>query len=349
MFIFCAFINIQAPAIVVVNRQLSGDVQTTINRGLKWLLGNQDKDGSFGGHAGITALAAMAFMRSPQHYTESNNPFVKNATKYIVSTTQPDGSIYDMGPASYTTAVAIMALVETKNPNYEGIIEKAQKYIMDIQLDENEGITSNDKMYGGIGYGKNSTRGDMSNLHLSLEALKESGVSKDADVWEKAIKFIERCQNRSESNDQTWVGNDGGFIYSPEPRSESDRKSYGSMTYAGVESFIYANVDKNDPRVQDAVKWIKANYTLDENPPIGSKGLYYYYCIMAKAFAVYGEAAIVDSNGVQHNWYEELARKLIKLQKPDGSWVNQDNMWMESIPILTTAYAILALSVAYSE
>jgi squalene-hopene/tetraprenyl-beta-curcumene cyclase len=241
-----------------------------------------------------------------------------------------------------------MALTETSNPAYKEIIQRAQRYLMDLQADEGEGYTSDDKMYGGIGYG-GDLRPDMSNLQFSLKALKESGVSNDADVWEKAIKFIERCQNRSESNDQVWASDDGGFVYYPGNSKAGGTRSYGTMTYAGILSFIYANVDKSDDRIQAAVRWIKDNYTLEENPPIGAQGLYYYYHTMAKALSIYGEPVITDSNGIQHNWYEELARKLLELQKPEGYWINEEDRWMEAMPILTTTYAILALSTGYPE
>jgi squalene-hopene/tetraprenyl-beta-curcumene cyclase len=336
-----------------IDSELKAEIKASIDRGLRWLMEHQKEDGSYAGHAGITALAATAFMRSPRHYIEDDGPFVKNAMKFIASKADKDGAIYDRGPASYITAVALMALVETKNPKYKEIIENAKAFLKGLQLDEGEGLSSDDAMYGGVGYGANTgerePRGDLSNLHFSLEALKESGVPENDEVWAKAIKFIERCQNRSESNDQPWAKDDGGFIYHPAPRSEDAEKSYGSMTYAGVESFIYANVDKNDDRVQAAVGWIKNNYTVDGNPPIGGKGLYYYYHTMAKAFAVYGEPLITDSDGVQHNWYEDLARKLIALQREDGSWINEEDRWMESMPALVTAYAVLALSIGYPE
>jgi len=331
-----------------IDAELKGEIKASIDRGLKWLRDQQAEDGSYLHHPGMTALAASAFMRSPRHYTEADGPFVGKAIEYLVSLAKPDGAIYDKDMPNYNTSVSLMALVQTKNPEYKDIAGRARQYIMILQTDEGEGYAPDDKMYGGIGYG-GDLRPDMSNLQFSLKALKESGVSDDAEVWEKAIKFIERCQNRSESNDQPWAGDDGGFAYSPGDSKAGGTRSYGTMTYAGVLSFIYANVDKNDDRVQAAVRWIKDNYTLEENPPIGGQGLYYYYHTMSKALSVYGEPIITDSNGVQHNWYEELARKLLELQKEDGSWVNEQDRWMESMPLLTTAYAILALSTSYPE
>ena len=347
-FVFAVHTYSAACSAATIDENLKEEIKAAIDRGLRWLRTQQAEDGSYAHHPGMTALAATAFMRSPRHYTEEDGPFVKNAIKYIVSLAKPDGSIYDKDLPNYNTSVSLMALTETKNSAYKEIIQRAQRYLMDLQADEGEGYTPDDKMYGGIGYG-GDLRPDMSNLQFSLKALKESGVSNDADVWEKAIKFIERCQNRSESNDQSWAADDGGFIYSPGESKAGGTSSYGTMTYAGVLSFIYANVDKNDDRVQAAIRWIKDNYTLEENPPIGAQGLYYYYHTMAKALSIYGEPIITDSNGIQHNWYEELARKLLRLQKPEGYWINEEDRWMEAMPILTTTYAILALSVGYPE
>ncbi|HGJ65122.1 TPA: hypothetical protein ENS27_07000 [bacterium] len=325
--------------------------KSAIDKSLVWLKNQQKPNGSFEDHPGITALVATAFMTSPNNYNENNNETVKKAIQYLLTMVKPDGGIYKEDLPNYNTSIAIMALTATKNPAYKDIIKNAQKAVMGYQFDEGDGLTPSDKYYGGIGYGSTPVP-DMSNLKYSLEALKASELSEDSEVWSKAVKFLERCQNRSESNDQSWAGDDGGFVYRPgESKAGNDEngrpKSYASMTYAGLLSFIHANVDKNDPRVQDAVKWIKAHYTLDENPGMGQQGLYYNYHTMAKALKLYGEPVITDSKGVKHNWYEELTKKLVSLQKSDGSWVNSEDRWMEAMPILSTAYAVLALSVGY--
>ena len=38
------------------------------------------------------------------------------------------------------------------------------------------------------------------------------------------------------------------------------------MTYAGLKSFLYAGVSKDDPRVKAAVEWVRKHYTVTENP-----------------------------------------------------------------------------------
>ena len=54
------------------------------------------------------------------------------------------------------------------------------------------------------------------------------------------------------------------------------------MTYAGLKSFLYAGVGKDDPRVVAALGWIKRHYTLAENPGQGQSGLFYFYQTFAK-------------------------------------------------------------------
>ena len=62
-------------------------------------------------------------------------------------------------------------------------------------------------------------------------------------------------------------------------------RSYGSISYAGMMSFAYARVEKDDDRVRAVIDWLGSNYTLDENPGMGQEGLYYYYHLMAKALS----------------------------------------------------------------
>ena len=108
-------------------------------------------------------------------------------------------------------------------------------------------------------------------------------------------------------------------------------------------SYSWANVKKTDDRVQAVLKWVRNNYTVDENPGLGQKTLYYYYMVFAKALQAVGESVIVAARGVRHNWREELGRKLLSLQNPDGYWVNTDRAEMQDNKVLVTAFTMMAI------
>src|SRR5947208_3385929 len=132
-------------------------------------------------------------------------------------------------------------------------------------------------------------------------------------------------------------------------------RSYGSMTYAGLKSLIYCGVKKDDARVKKCLDWIQHNWTLDENPGMSlnkpdqaKSGLFYYYSVFGRALHAYGEPVITDAKGLKHDWRVELINKLASTQQPDGSWMGEKR-WMESDPVLTTAYATLALEEAVKD
>ena len=328
-------------------------VESAMDRGVRFLRTTQNQDGHWG-DPGISALILNAIFRSPRKYGPEDGPWVRKPLDYLVGCQKPDGGIYIDQLANYNTSVAILAL--TAHPDvakkYAQVIEKAKKFVFHIQCDEEEGYNPKaDKFYGGFGYGS-SERPDLSNTHFAIEALRTAGVAADDPAFQKALVFLQRCQNRSESNDMEWAGNDGGFVYYPgQSYAGSDQeqgktllRSYGSMTYAGLKSYIYANVKRDDPRVQSAYNWIRQNYDVTQNPGLGAQGLFYYYHTFAKTFALLGDATIVTQDGVEHNWREELSQILLAKQNTDGSWKNSQPRWWEIDPRLVTAYVLIALS-----
>ncbi len=333
----------------------TGKVQAkkAVQNGLAYLRKVQETDGSWSHYPATTALAVTAFLRNGQK--EALDPAVGRGIQFILRAVKPNGAIYsDANPASalpnYNTSLCLMAILLTRNPAYKTTILNAQRYLEGSQFDESNGTARSDPKYGGIGYGSKPDRPDLSNLQSALESLKESGLPKEAPVFQKAIIFLQRVQNRKESNDQAWAQDDtddGGFIYDSKGRSNSPGAkpaSYGSMTYAGIKSYIYCGVSKNDPRTQAAWNWIRSRYSVNEHPGMGDTGLYYYYHTMAKTLDVYGSKVVVDAAGNQHNWPQDLAAQLVKAQHPDGSWFNTNARYWEDQPALVTSYTLISLS-----
>ena len=177
------------------------------------------------------------------------------------------------------------------------------RWITENQWDDAEGVDPTKDWYGGAGYG-NGKRPDLSNTQMMLDAMHDAGVSADDPAMQRALAFVARTQNRKATNPSGWAQNgagDGGFVYSPANGGESfasdaagegrygeklavkSLRSYGSMTYAGFKSLLYAGLSKEDPRVKDAMAWIAAHFTFEENPGLGQQGYFYYVHAMSRA------------------------------------------------------------------
>ena len=325
-----------------------------IRRAVAYLIEAQAADGSWGdGNVGITALCANALLAGGKTI---NDPPVRKAVDLIVRHQQEDGGIYDVGLRTYTTSLALMVLVKADPKAHADVLEKAKAYLIEHQWDEPESIDKDHPWYGGHGYGKHE-RPDLSNTQYFVEAMQQAGVPKDHPLWEKVVVFVSRTQDRSESNDGTFVGTDsGGMIYTPHGGGESKAgtvdlpggrkglKAYGSMTYAGFKSFIYADLARDDPRVQAALDWIRRHWTFEENPDLGQQGLYYYYQTAAKALSAWGQDTLTDARRRKHDWKAELTESILRRQRPDGSWVNEADRWFEGYPPVPTSYALVALA-----
>jgi squalene-hopene/tetraprenyl-beta-curcumene cyclase len=325
-------------------------------KAVDFLKATQAGDGTWTSNTstGVTALAVTALLRSGVPVTD---PSVVKGLKALEKYVQKDGGIYHPSTShkNYETCVAVVALkAADADGRYDQVLARADKFIRGLQWDEEEGIDKSDVRYGGADYGPSKKRPDLSNTQFLVEALKTLGAKDDDPNIQKALIFVSRCQNLESPYNQTPLAakvNDGGFIYTVAGGGSSPAgntangglRSYGSMTYAGLKSMIYAGLTAKDPRVKAASEWIRNHYTLEENPGLGQQGLYYYFDTFAKTLAALKVDQFEDAAGQKHDWRKELAEQLFHLQQQNGSWLNPKERWLEGDPNLATAYALLAL------
>jgi len=353
----------------------SAALRAAIDRGTAFLLKSQNSNGwwSTPEQPAVTALVLTALNLEPSGRFQRSRPSeLARAYDFILTSAKTDGSIQRSGLANYNTSLCLIALVSAFDTNFAPVILAARRYIASTQIDFGAPGTNDTPFDGGIGYGSKYQHSDMNNTLTAIEAMRmsEAALAKDrpasvtpeADVnWAAVASFLQHCQNLPSHNPDDWVSpaakDRGGFVYYPgnsmaggvtnEPTGRVALRSYGSMSYGGLLSYIYARVDKDDPRVTAVLDWLRANYTLAENPGMDQQGYFYYLHLMTKALAAANLDKLKVAAGGEVDWRAEVAARLLKLQKPDGSWVNPEPRWWEGDPVLVTSYAMMTLEILH--
>jgi squalene-hopene/tetraprenyl-beta-curcumene cyclase len=360
------------PSVFAGDRSFRNEIERSLDRGLARLQATQNSNGwwSTPDQPAVTALVLTAFKGDPQNRYQTPEPaWLKNGYRFLLGCVRPDGGIHQTNLVTYNTSISIMALLAANNPEYDAVIRQARQFLIGLQRDFGEQGKLDDVFDGGIGYGSKYEHSDMGNTLAALEAIhysrrlvEDKNVADTRDLnWAAAIHFLQNCQNLPVYNKQPWVSADpkhqGGFVYYPghsmagnETNASTGRvtlRSYGSISYGGMLSYIYANLKQDDPRVVAVFDWLRANYTLDENPGMGPQGLYFYLHTMTKALTAYGVEELELKDGRKLNWKKEVAMRLINLQQRDGSWSNDNGRWWEKDPALVTSYAALSLEMIW--
>src|SRR5687767_11654690 len=213
----------------VVGNEITSAQQRSVARALEYLATVQQRDGSFTasgtqGHAGITALAGIAFMAEgnlPGRGKYGEN--VQRCLDYVLASCQESGLIASdnsHGPM-YGHGFATLFLGEiygmTRDENVKEKLQKAVKLLHKSQNQE-----------GGWRYQPVPYDADISvtiAAVMGLRAARDAGIKVEKDVIDRAVKYVRRCQNA-----------DGGFSYMLGQGSGSGF----ARTAAGVATLYYA-------------------------------------------------------------------------------------------------------------
>jgi squalene-hopene/tetraprenyl-beta-curcumene cyclase len=354
-----------------VEQSLRQEAEAAIDRAVTYLKTHQRPDGSWSNRQ-YPALTALPIWALAVH-GRLDEATRERGVKFLLDHAHENGAIFadpeedrkGGGLPTYNTAISMVALHLSGAPGVTPTVLKARRFVASSQH------LGGDIYHGGFGYDSTTKRAyaDLSNTVIALEALaltrsvedqRPAGEPKVEIDRAAAVDFIQRTQNRPESNPSPSVSDDpkdrGGFFYQPDKTMSASTtnaagvvkfSSYGSMTYAGLLSFIYADVSPQDPRVRSAYDWAIRHWTLEENPGMGAEGQFYFYNTLSKGMNIMGQDLIPRPDGSTLHWRREVVKKLINLQQmdPDGTghWRNRTSRWMEGDPILVTSYSLIAL------
>lgn len=315
-------------------------VRKSIQLGIQYLKELQKADGSWSDthfEGATTALCTLALLNSEDLPIDpyKNSPHIKNALDYISGV-----------PTSVTYFVSLRIMAKAAAD------PKGKFYLRDIKSDVDWLLKTQKTEAGTIGawnYGFRGGQGDSSNSQFALLALHEAsrlGIKIPKENWEMAKQYWTDVHRKKP----------GGFTYSVRDRSPS-----GSMTCAGISSWIivnenladakalvngqYANCCQPDDavaKIDAAFGWLAKNYTVQANPgPRGDKittRLYYLYGL-ERAGRLAGRR-FVGAN----DWYRDGAKQLLKWQHPSAGYWKTPNGLGEKDPLVATSLALLFLS-----
>jgi len=364
---------------VPVSQATYEKARTAMQRGLDYLAKAQSPSGAFfeskevaptdmeprkrAASVAVTAMALKAFMQAGELAPRTAGAKARASIDRVLGDEKTLALVTNGGIGNYVMSCVASGLSAVGDADARAGAARAIAWLRTNQWDDGEGLGATTDWYGGAGYG-NGKRPDLSNTQMMVEAMHDAGVSPDDPAMQRALAFVARTQNRKESNPAAWAQNgtgDGGFVYSPANGGESfasedagegrygeklavrSLRSYGSMTYAGYKSLLYAGLSADDPRVKDALGWITANFTFVENPGLGQQGYFYYTHAMSRAMHASRLDSVTDAKGAARDWRVELVDALVSRQREDGSWKNDTARWEEASEELATIYSVLAL------
>lgn len=323
----------------------------SLRRAAQYLWAQQSDDGGF--HSAtygllrsgqsLTPFVLLALLDAPDGASTNPRRNVERALAFIKSKTNADGALGLMDDSAadypnYATALAIAAIIKSRIPGYEKLVEQMVAQLRAQQFNEASGWTPQDAPYGGWGMGGSIRRPpeaghvDLSMTRYVLEALRladiRAGVAASDAVVTRALAFLERSQNA-----------DGGFYFSPvNPEINKAGNSggegfasYGTTTADGVLALRAAGVADADPRIAKAVRWLETHHKTDCAPGFDkadnqawASGLRFYYA---------------------HAISRALPRLAVELpaQAADGSFRNSNNLVKEDDPLIATAFALYTI------
>jgi hypothetical protein len=300
LFLPIMLVTLAFPVTQAVPDDLSPEeVRKAIAGGVRYLKGQQQSNGSFGGFinrgsAGISALCTLALLNAG---VPVDDPVMQKALKFLQTDTPANNS----GLQTYTTSLQTMVFAQADPKRFRPDILRNVEW---LQANQNQG----GKYRGAWSYKSNPDSGDNSNSQFALLALHEAervGVRVSDRTWQLTQEYWQRIQH-----------DDGSFGY----KADKEGQAYGSMTCAGIASLVIASgrVREGDAqvrgeqilccqenesdadRIERALQWLGRNFAVSHNPGYGGTWRYYYLYCLERVGRLTARRFIGD-----HDWYRE--------------------------------------------
>ena len=278
---------------------------------------------------------------------------------YLEQFIGPKGGLSEAAHSNYSTSIALMAFQEAnKDGKYDRTIKAGQDFLKTMQWDEGEGKSRDERLLRRrrLRRQQQPARPLEHRVHdggppRHRPARRRPGLEEGAGLRLAVPEPQERVQRPA-------LGRQGQrrrlHLHRRQRRLErgrQDRRRRPPLVrqhdLRRPQEHDLRRPHPDDPRVKAAYDYITKHYTLDENPGLGQRGLYYYYQTFAKALAAARQADVRRRRRARPttggpSWSPPWPSG----RTPNGSWVNPADRFMEGDPNLVTSYGLLALAYA---
>lgn len=313
--------------------QVSPEVEQIYDRGLSWLVENQDEDGDWNagqathshgaGGPGVTGMCIMVFLASGEDpnfgkYSENIRKAVRNMIKAQSSSTGYLGaSMYHHGFGMLGLAEVYGALDE--ETLWAGDSSSTRRTIGEaLELAVRCALTSQkDNQWGAWRYSPEARDADTSvsgAVLMGLLAARNAGIKVPDDGIDKALDYFKKM-----TSSRGGVGYSGGV-----------GGSGGSKNLQAIASLVYA-IGKRKESAEFKAVMEQVSRNLEHQEP--SYPFYFRYYMAQATFQADFEA--------WNKWNTKTIRQLKELQADDGSFTSGFG------PAYGTAMSLLALGLNY--
>jgi hypothetical protein len=348
------------------------EIDAAIAKGVEWLAGQQDPDGSWGYYK--VACTGFAVLKFETHAIQENKDPLSPSYEYysqvrhgldyifanaftIAVTVQPAGNpdtdsdglgVYWAGGyegTTYDTGIAMMAIAASKHPEmtvsvagsvngwtYKQVLVDAVDYFAFGQTDTGLGR-------GGWGYGANYGSSDNSNTGYAVQGLAyaEAGFGCTIPSFVRSemnifISIIQDAVNGDSDDGGSWYNPDWGWNH------WVNILKTGNLLF----EMEFVGDTETSSRVQNAVNYLVRHwYDANSDPGwMGGSSSPTNYQAMYTTMKGLEALEIDQISGI--NWFNDFAGVLINQQSVSGSW--PPDAWGDSI--LATEWALLTLQKA---
>jgi hypothetical protein len=289
--------------------EITAELDAAIEKGLAYLVKEQNEDGSFGSgrfgkNIAVTALACIALLGDGN--LPGRGPYGQNVEKgleFVLKSSTETGLLAadsTNGPM-YGHGFATLFLGEVYGMTQGGGETAYSARVHEALVKACRLIEQSQNPDGGWRYNPVPYDADVSVTICQIMALRSArnaGIEVPKEVVDKAVEYTRQCQNP-----------DGGFRY-----QLNQGFSAWPRSAAGVASLYYAGIYKDDALDRGVEYLVKTAMPGATNAPSAHYYYGHYYAVQAMYLA--GGANWAE-------WWPAIRKELLDRQDLDGSWADQ--------------------------